>query len=73
MFGLCKYIFNLPDIPNYSHKLHIYKNWQSNNCLARSFLMLGLFKLEQNLIDDTIDAKALLEYLQTRHGGASSV
>lgn len=35
--------------------------------------MLGLSESERNLADDSIDAKALWEYLQTRHGGAGPV
>ncbi|KAG6895130.1 hypothetical protein C0992_003035 [Termitomyces sp. T32_za158] len=73
MSGLYKYVFDPPELPHHVHELRAYRNWRLNNCLASSFLMLGLSESERNLADDTVDAKSLWEYLQAGHGGAGLV
>ncbi|KAH0580375.1 hypothetical protein H2248_001876 [Termitomyces sp. 'cryptogamus'] len=64
MSGLYEYVFDPPEIPHCVHEPRAYHNWQLNNRLASSFLMLGLSELECNLADNTIDARSLWEYLQ---------
>lgn len=73
MSGLYEYIFDPPDIPHRTFKPCAYCNWNLNDRLACSFLMLGLSKSEHNLASDSISAKELWEYLQARHGGAGPV
>ncbi|KAG6874761.1 hypothetical protein C0992_006665 [Termitomyces sp. T32_za158] len=73
MSGLYEYIFDPPNVPHRLYEPRAYWNWQLNNWLASSFLLLGLSESECNLADDTLDAKSLWEYLQACHGGAGPV
>ncbi|KAG6875093.1 hypothetical protein C0992_005214, partial [Termitomyces sp. T32_za158] len=73
MSGLYKYVFDPPDVPHKQFKPRVYLNWQLNNRLALSFLMLELSKSERNLANDSVDVKTLWEYLQMQHGGAGLV
>lgn len=67
------YVFDPPEILYKSFEPYVYHNWHLNDCLTKSFLLLGLSESEHNLADDSISAWAMWEYLQAWHGGAGPV